>query len=356
MASKKFLFDIDLGGNKIFQMVLEGLDKNPETTSGGRIYFNTEQQRIMYYTGTGWQSLTTSSDLAAVVEIIDADMRSVKTRVATLENGHTNLSSSLTACENRIVEIQDDILEHDLAISGVPAKIDSRIKAGLHCSYNSSNKTIKLSYTDSKGGIAVLGDIDASIFVRDSMVKDVDLVVNPGKGLDSITYPAGTYILFTFNVPNADGEKYIYLNVTSLIDVYTAGSGISMSGKAIAVKIAPDSTEYIAVSSAGLSVKKLYDMVHSWNKDRVDEINTLKETSKSALRTHKVNVTSGNTKVVTIPGSTEIKDVACFLGNVKVECAVAFDPTNKNVVTISWNGIVSTDVPLVIYVFYNLKS
>lgn len=360
MANRKFFVDIDLGGNKILQVLLEGLATDPAAKAKGRIYYNTTDNKIKYYNGTAWQALTDQVELAALATGMSAEVSGIKTRLTTLEENGTHISAQMSNLSQKLTVLE---LKHNSEISKIPARIDSRVKAGLSCSYNSSDKTIKLKYTDSTGADTVLGNIDASIFVRDSMVKDVALVVNPGQGLDGTTYPAGTYILFTFNVPNADGEKYIYLNVTSLIDVYTAGNGISVSGKVIAVKVATDSTEYITVSSAGLSVKKLYDKVSGWNSARVDEINELKTKADGALRTYKVSATSGNTKVIdlgTIPEaegkSVHIRDVACFLGKQKVECAVALGSATDSTATVSWNGTVSTSSPLVIYVFYDLNN
>ena len=360
MANRKFFVDIDLGGNKILQVLLEGLATDPAAKAKGRIYYNTTDNKIKYYNGTAWQALTDQVELAALATAMATDVSGIKTRLTTLEENGTHISAQMSNLHQKVTVLEMTQGKFTSEFSKIPARIDSRVKAGLGCSYDSSDKTIKLKYTDSAGAETVLGNIDASIFVRDSMVKDVALVVNPGQGLDGTTYPAGTYILFTFNVPNADGEKYIYLNVTSLIDVYTAGNGISVSGKVIAVKVA---TEYITVSSAGLSVKKLYDKVSGWNSARVDEINELKTKADGALRTYKVSATSGNTKVIdlgTIPEaegkSVHIRDVACFLGKQKVECAVALGSATDSTATVSWNGTVSTSSPLVIYVFYDLNN
>ena len=61
---------------------------------------------------------------------------------------------------------------------------------------------------------ADLGKIDTADFVKDGMLQNAELVTNP-EGQD-----AGTYIKLTWNT---DGPKTpMYINVTSLIDTYTA--------------------------------------------------------------------------------------------------------------------------------------
>lgn len=363
MANRKFYVDIDLGGNKILQLVMEGLGTDPAAKVKGRIYYNTTDNKIKYYNGTAWQTLADQAELAALATAMSSEVSGIKTRLTTLEENEAKITGNMTDLGQKVTAIQTQTNKNTDAISKIQENIDARVKEGLSCSYNPSDKTIKLSYTDSTGAKTLLGNIDASIFIRDSMVKDVVLTVNPGQGLDGNTYPAGTYILFTFNVPNADGEKYIYLNVTSLIDVYTAGNGINISGKAIAIKVAPDSTDYIAVSSSGLSVKKLFDKVNSWNNECIIEINALKTKSDITLRTYMTSATSGNTKIIdlsTLPEAegknVSIRDVACFLNKQKVECAVALASATDSSVTISWNGTVSASSPLVIYVFYDLNS
>lgn len=363
MANRKFFVDIDLGGNKILQVLLEGLDTDPAAKAKGRIYYNTTDNKIKYYNGTAWQPIADQAELAALATVSATEISGIKTRLTTLEDNGAEATGQITELDQKVTVLQKQANSYGKAIAEIPKKIDSRIQSGLSCAYNSSDKTIKLKYTGSTGADTVLGNIDASIFIRDSMVKDVALVVNPGQGLDGTAYPAGTYILFTFNVPNADGEKYIYLNVTSLIDVYTAGNGISVSGKMIAVKVAADSAEYITVSSAGLSVKKMYDKVSGWNSARVNEINDLKSKADMALRTYITSATSGNAKIIDLSNLPEaegknvnIRDIACYLNKQKVECAIALNSAKDGVATVSWNGTVSTAIPLVIYVFYDLNS
>ena len=67
MANRKFFVDIDLGGNKILQVLLEGLATDPAAKAKGRIYYNTTDNKIKYYNGTAWQALTDQVELAWAV-------------------------------------------------------------------------------------------------------------------------------------------------------------------------------------------------------------------------------------------------------------------------------------------------
>lgn len=70
-------------------------------------------------------------------------------------------------------------------------------------------------------GGANLGKIDTADFVKDGMLTSAELVTNP------VGQDAGTYIKLTWNTDG--GKQPMYINVTSLIDVYTAGNGLSLS-------------------------------------------------------------------------------------------------------------------------------
>ncbi|MBQ2408938.1 MAG: hypothetical protein II309_05845, partial [Bacilli bacterium] len=95
--------------------------------------------------------------------------------------------------------------------------------ANLSLEYDSTNKLIKLlGKTTGEGEAAapaVIDTIDATVFIKDGMLSEAELVTLT-EGQAGEGKPAGEYIKLTFN---ADAEQSpIYINVTSLIDVYAA--------------------------------------------------------------------------------------------------------------------------------------
>ena len=95
-------------------------------------------------------------------------------------------------------------------------------------------KAIKLLGKDS----TLISEIDASEFIKDGMLDTVELVKNPeGK-------TAGTYLKLTWNTDSGKTEP-MFINVTDLIDVYTAGIGLNLNGKEFSVN-----TETIATVGA----------------------------------------------------------------------------------------------------------
>lgn len=71
-----------------------------------------------------------------------------------------------------------------------------------------------------------ISKIDVTELIKTGLLKDADVVVNP-KGQE-----AGTYLKLVFNTsPDAATEttNTVYINVTDLIELYTAGEGISIT-------------------------------------------------------------------------------------------------------------------------------
>lgn len=93
----------------------------------------------------------------------------------------------------------------------------------------------------------VLGRVNAKEFVEDGMLSSVELLANP-EG-----HAEGTYLVFTWNTESGLTDP-MYVPVTDLIDVYTAGNGIALDGKVITAK-AKAGDPYIEVTTEGIASK-----------------------------------------------------------------------------------------------------
>lgn len=95
----------------------------------------------------------------------------------------------------------------------------SGVAATITLSYDSAAKKITLS---GKGG-AEIASVDATAFIKDGMV-------------DSVTFDPETKILtITFNTDA--GKEAIPVDLSSLVDTYTAGTGISITGNVISLNV-----------------------------------------------------------------------------------------------------------------------
>lgn len=89
-----------------------------------------------------------------------------------------------------------------------------------HVEYDSANKVIKLVEGMNKDKM----EIDASDFIKDGMISSVELVAENAEGTK------GQFLKITWN---DDGEDVTYVDVTTLVDVYSGKDGISVDGYSI---------------------------------------------------------------------------------------------------------------------------
>ena len=79
------------------------------------------------------------------------------------------------------------------------------------------------------------------------MINTVELVTDPE------SHDPGTYLVITFNTDA--GKDAIYLDVSSLIDVYEGHNGIKVTGKDIHLIIDPTSEPYLSLSDNGIKLE-----------------------------------------------------------------------------------------------------
>lgn len=130
---------------------------------------------------------------------------------------------------------------------------DGKIQANIELAYDTTTGKLDLIGQD---GATVVGTV--TIPSSTSMLENVALVVNPinpdGDGVATLT---GTYLDFDFRL--ADGSaKQILVNVTDLIDVYTAGDGVKVEGKVISLKLATTNNNAAIDDSGNLIVPADY--------------------------------------------------------------------------------------------------
>lgn len=113
-----------------------------------------------------------------------------------------------------------------------------------------------------KGG-AEIATIPATDFIKDGMLENVELVNLTGQttgGTNPGENPDGTYLKFTFNIDG--GSKVLYVNVTSLIDVYAAGNGLNLAGKTFSIKLDSASEGgYLSVGADGLKLSGVNEAI-----------------------------------------------------------------------------------------------
>lgn len=110
-----------------------------------------------------------------------------------------------------------------------------------------------------KGG-AEIATVPAADFIKDGMLQNVELKVATTKA-PIANKTSGTFLVFTFNTDA--GSKVINLDVTSLIDVYTAGNGISVDGKVIAAKLDVSGEDFLTVGADGIKLSGVQNAINT---------------------------------------------------------------------------------------------
>ena len=188
---------------------------------------------------------------------------------------------------------------------------------GIALNWDKAKSLIEIKHKDTN---EVIASMNASDFVKDGMLKDVKLVVNPSG------QPQGTYLEFTFNTDSA--AKTIYVNVTTLIDIYVGKNGVEVKGKEISLKLQDleDSKNFISIHETnGISFTPLRNYI----------------TDKTKLPSgYSVNYPTEATGFTKTTGGTAFSDA---IKNVDTNVSKLVDEVLKNETVVS-NSIVNLNL------------
>lgn len=141
------------------------------------------------------------------------------------------------------LKAEDTTALRDVTGKNFIKKNGTNVEGHLNLTYNTETKKINLEGFDS----SIIASIDATAFIKDGMINTVELVTDPE------SHDPGTYLVITFNTDA--GKDAIYLDVTSLINVYQGTNGVKVTGKDIHLIIDPTSEPYLFLSDNGIKIK-----------------------------------------------------------------------------------------------------
>lgn len=180
------------------------------------------------------------------------------------ENGLYVDQSALTSYEGKEAIAIADKAESE-GVKEISLKINANDKVltqaaeGLLANINltwSTTEGLKLIGKNS----TKIASIPASDFIKDGMLQSVELkVASEDEPIGEAT--TGTFLVFTFNVDA--GSKVINVNVTDLIDVYTASTGIKLEGKNFMAVIDPASEAFLTVGADGIKLSGVQNAINA---------------------------------------------------------------------------------------------
>lgn len=123
---------------------------------------------------------------------------------------------------------------------------EKKLSSTLNLKYDSTAKKIQLLGINN----ALIAEIDATDFIKDGMVDNVQFD------------PASKVLTITFNT--VSGKEAITVNLTSLVDTYTAGNGITIAGNVVSVKVDPSSEgDFLSVGTAGVKISGVQSAINT---------------------------------------------------------------------------------------------
>lgn len=203
--SQKFLTNIDLNGNQLINATFQVLDTDPSSSNfEGRMYYNSGDDTIRYYTGAAWKKLVTG--LVAGGSYTDAISFSESngTVTITLNLADTDSAGLLSAT------FWNDL--NDATSENTASKLVKRDSSG----------NIKVSDPTNAAHAATKGYVDATkqgLDVKDSVRVATTAAINiatdlvNGGTIDGVTLATGNRVLV--KEQNTASENGIYVVVAS---------------------------------------------------------------------------------------------------------------------------------------------
>ena len=120
----------------------------------------------------------------------------------------------------------------------------TKLSSTLNLKYDSTAKKIQLLGIGDKK----IAEIDATDFIKDGMVDNVQFD------------PTSKVLTITFNT--ISGKEAIPVDLSSLVDTYTAGNGIAIAGNVVSVKRDPNSEgDFLSVGTAGVKISGVQNAI-----------------------------------------------------------------------------------------------
>lgn len=155
---------------------------------------------------------------------------------------------------------------------------------------------------------AVVSEIDATPFIKDGMLHDVDYDPETNK------------LIFTWNTD--EGEKTDEVILSDIIEPYTAGNGLELSGNEFAIKIADGSDSYLSVDENGLKLSGIEAAITSALGEAATDAQNKANQALADAKADAANLYATKEYVGTIPDSYSETNLISFI-NKKAEETLA---------------------------------
>ena len=169
---------------------------------------------------------------------------------------------------------------------------DANDNTEYHLEYDSEAKKIKLV----SGADSTKMDIDATPFIKDGMLNDVEY------DADSNT------LTFTWNTDS--GEKSDTVVLSDIIEPYTAGNGLQLNGNEFSIKVADGNESFLTVDESGVKLSGVQNAINA-AQSAAEATAAADATAKAnqALSDAKADAASKYATIVALDDKANVSDV-----------------------------------------------
>lgn len=276
MATKKIAVNLDLLTNQLQNFAIENVSSStlpkPTSTPAGRIVFNTTIHALQFSNGRQWVKLAEGTDATEAINNLTLSLDGNKIK---LSNGAEQDLSSILGFQKTVVGSTtiNSSNQKTLTFKGANGIAVSATASGeiTHTLSDFSFDTSKKNKVILKAGGSELASFDSSSFVKDGMLKKVlgphtakvsgswTTTVEDGTTPQTVNFGPvekdHTYIGFVWDTNvNDTGDAFtaMALDVTTLVNIYSAGDGLELdnNGK-FSVKLGGQDEGYLTTDGNG---------------------------------------------------------------------------------------------------------
>lgn len=244
------------------ELVIGWFEPNPTTIEGINDQVTAVQNSVKNLEdalGVPGDESTQATGIYKEIDNVEADVKKLTDTIGTKGDSLTGSTDTLWGHVNDLTSKVENI---EVPVKGIAAddKIlsltDKLISATLSLSYDNDTKEIKLIGKNN----ADLGTIDATPFIKDGMLEDVSYDANSNT------------LTFRWNTVSGISEDTVVLS--DIIDPYTAGEGLQLTGNVFSVKIADGSESFLTVSADGLKLAGIQTAIDTAKQAAIDDAST----------------------------------------------------------------------------------
>lgn len=230
-----FSEDVSLNVNEMKELVNLEAIRATDAENSLQININDNRNALEAVQKSINEALITEIDRATAAEATNANTIVLETARAT--NTETNLQTNINQVSNTLTNITETFNNNFTNLVNKDAELETAINTKVENVELVQDAVNQLHYTLMVDDVAA-GDINIP---ADQFLKDV-------------TFSKTTGIL-TFTFETSSGEKVVKVDLSKLIDIYTAGNGLDLSENGVfSIKVDPNTQKYIEVTTNGIKL------------------------------------------------------------------------------------------------------